>query len=142
MRTCFLHLQQKNRRWLRRLSCAALFALSAIAGAQTLARPGWAGSGVAIEPWWRRAVFYRIDPANFQDSDGDGKGDLAGIAQRIGYLQQLGIDAIVLRLPLSSTSRALLPNASCASLSSLNQKHLATPPTRPSKPTSAPHASG
>jgi len=81
-----------------------LFALSAIAGAQTLARPGWAGSGVAIEPWWRRAVFYRIDPANFQDSDGDGKGDLAGIAQRIGYLQQLGIDAIVLRLPLSSAS--------------------------------------
>jgi hypothetical protein len=112
MRTCFWNLQSKNRRRLRRLSCAALrafciaapFALSAAASAQTLARPGWAGSGVAIEPWWRRAVFYRIDPANFQDSDGGGKGDLAGIAQRLGYLQHLGADAIVLRLPLASAS--------------------------------------
>ena len=77
------------------------------AGAQTLARPGWAGSGVTIEPWWRRAVFYRIDPANFQDSDGDGKGDLTGIAQRLGYLQSLGVDAIVLRLPPASASPEL-----------------------------------
>jgi len=91
-------------RRLRELSSLALFTLSAVAGAQTLARPGWAGSGVAIEPWWRRAVFYRIDPANFQDSDGDGKGDLAGITQRLGYLQSLGVDAIVLRLPSSSAS--------------------------------------
>jgi len=101
MRTCFLHLQSKNRRRLRALSFVALLALCAPAFAQTL---GWAGSGVAIEPWWRRAVFYRIDPANFQDSDGDGRGDLAGIAQRLDYLQQLGVDAIVLRLPLSGAS--------------------------------------
>jgi len=99
MRTCFLNLQSKNGRRLRGLSVTALFALSLFASAQTLARPGWAGSGVAIEPWWRRAVFYRIDPANFQDSDGDGKGDLAGITQRLGYLQSLGVDAIILRLP-------------------------------------------
>lgn len=92
---------------LRALSCLALFALSwivlcAAACAQTLARPGWAGSGVAIEPWWRHAVFYRIDPVNFQDSDGDGKGDFAGITQRLGYLQSLGADAIILRLPAAS----------------------------------------
>jgi len=79
-----------------------LCAVCVSGGAQTLARPGWAGSGVAIEPWWRRAVFYRIDPANFQDSDGDGKGDLAGIGQRLGYLQSLGVDAIVLRMPPAS----------------------------------------
>jgi hypothetical protein len=106
MRTCFWNLPSKNRK-LRRVSFVALFALGWIAlsaGAQTLARPGWAGSGVAIEPWWRRAVFYRIDPANFQDSDGDGKGDLAGIAQRLGYLQSLDVDAIVLRMPVSSAS--------------------------------------
>jgi len=102
MRICFWNLQSKNRSRLRGLSVAALFALSAFAGAQTLARPGWAGSGVAIEPWWRRAVFYRIDPANFQDSDGDGKGDLAGITQRLGYLQSLGVDAVVLKLPAAS----------------------------------------
>ncbi len=61
-----------------------------------LARPGWAGSGVTIETWWRRAVFYRLDPARFQDSDGDGRGDLAGVAQRIDYLQSLGVDALIL----------------------------------------------
>jgi len=104
MRTCFLHFQSKNRRWLRWLSCLFLLALGNVASAQTLARPSWAGSGVAIEPWWRRAVFYRIDPVNFQDSDGDGKGDFAGIEQRLSYLQQLGVDAIVLRLPLASAS--------------------------------------
>jgi len=104
MRTCFWNRQSKRRSLLRVFSCAALLTLSAAACAQTLARPGWAGSGVAIEPWWRRAIFYRIDPANFQDSDGDGKGDLAGITQRLGYLQSLGVDAIVLRLPVSSAT--------------------------------------
>jgi hypothetical protein len=105
MRTCCWNLQLKKLSRLRAVSCLALLcAFSAAAGAQTLARPGWAGSGVAIEPWWRRAVFYRIDPANFQDSDGDGKGDLAGITERLNYLQSLGIDAIVLRVPMPSAS--------------------------------------
>jgi hypothetical protein len=104
MRTCSWNRQSNSRRWRRALSSFALFALGTIATAQTLARPGWAGSGVAIEPWWRRAVFYRIDPDKFQDSDGDGKGDLAGIAQRLGYLQSLGVDAIVLRLPSAEAS--------------------------------------
>jgi alpha-glucosidase len=54
------------------------------------------GSGVTVEPWWQRAVFYRIDPGKFQDSDGDGKGDLAGITQRLDYLQSLGVDALIL----------------------------------------------
>ena len=66
------------------------------AESQVLARPGWAGSGVALEPWWLRAVFYRIDPTRFQDSDGDGRGDLAGVAQRLDYLQSLGVDALLL----------------------------------------------
>jgi alpha-glucosidase len=64
--------------------------------AQVLARPGWAGSGVTVETWWPRAVFYRLDPATFQDSNGDGRGDLAGVAQRMDYLQSLGVDAIIL----------------------------------------------
>ena len=63
---------------------------------QVLARPGWAGSGVAPESWWRRAVFYRLDPARFQDSDGDGQGDLHGVVERLDYLQSLGVDALVL----------------------------------------------
>jgi len=67
--------------------------------AQTLARPGWAGSGIGAEAWWRSAIFYRIDVPKFQDSDGDGTGDLAGITQRLDYLQQLGVDAIVIAAP-------------------------------------------
>jgi hypothetical protein len=73
-----------------------LLCLSGVAHSQTLAHKNWAGSGVQVEPWWRRAVFYRIDPATFQDSDGDGTGDLAGVAQRLDYLQGLGIDAVIL----------------------------------------------
>jgi alpha-glucosidase len=45
-------------------------------------------------PWWQHAVIYEIYPRSFQDSNGDGIGDLNGIAQRLPYLQQLGVDAI------------------------------------------------
>jgi hypothetical protein len=65
--------------------------------AQVLAQRNWAGSGVSVEPWWRRAVFYRVDPKMFQDSNGDGKGDVAGLAQRLDYLQSLGVDALILQ---------------------------------------------
>jgi alpha-glucosidase len=49
--------------------------------------------------WWRRAVFYQIYPRSFQDSNGDGIGDLQGIIDRLDYLNDgtddsLGIDAI------------------------------------------------
>jgi alpha-glucosidase len=45
-------------------------------------------------PWWESAVIYQIYPRSFQDSDGDGIGDLNGITQRVPYLVDLGIDAI------------------------------------------------
>lgn len=45
-------------------------------------------------PWWKHAVIYEIYPRSFQDSTGDGIGDLNGITQRLGYLQSLGIDAV------------------------------------------------
>jgi alpha-glucosidase len=44
--------------------------------------------------WWQRGVIYQIYPRSFQDSNGDGIGDLRGIAQRLDYLTWLGIDAI------------------------------------------------
>ena len=44
--------------------------------------------------WWQQGVIYQIYPRSFQDSDGDGVGDLRGIIQRLDYLEWLGIDAI------------------------------------------------
>ena len=44
--------------------------------------------------WWEDAVFYQIYPRSFMDSNGDGLGDLAGIADRLDHLADLGIDAI------------------------------------------------
>lgn len=44
--------------------------------------------------WWQRAVIYQVYPQSFQDSNGDGIGDLKGLIQRLDYLQKLGIDAI------------------------------------------------
>ncbi|MCB2107083.1 MAG: DUF3459 domain-containing protein [Rhodobacteraceae bacterium] len=44
--------------------------------------------------WWQRGVIYQIYPRSFQDSNGDGVGDLAGILARLDYLQWLGVDAV------------------------------------------------
>jgi len=44
--------------------------------------------------WWRGAVIYQIYPRSFQDSNGDGVGDLRGIIRRIDYLAGLGVDAL------------------------------------------------
>jgi alpha-glucosidase len=44
--------------------------------------------------WWRGAVIYHIYPRSFFDSDGDGIGDLAGIAQKLDHIAALGVDAI------------------------------------------------
>jgi alpha-glucosidase len=48
----------------------------------------------ADKSWWRRGVFYQIYPRSFQDSNGDGVGDIEGIMGRLRYLQALGVDAI------------------------------------------------
>ncbi len=44
--------------------------------------------------WWRGAVIYQIYPRSYQDSNGDGIGDLAGIVERLDYIASLGVDAI------------------------------------------------
>src|SRR6478609_2552022 len=44
--------------------------------------------------WWRQAAVYQIYPRSFADADGDGLGDIPGIVSRIGYLADLGIDAV------------------------------------------------
>ena len=44
--------------------------------------------------WWQTGVIYQIYPRSFQDSNGDGIGDLRGITQRLPYLVELGVDAV------------------------------------------------
>ena len=66
--------------------------------AQTSAPPAVSSNGAAAvtndATWWKHAVIYEIYPRSFQDSNGDGIGDLNGITQRLDYLKELGIDAI------------------------------------------------
>ena len=52
------------------------------------------GCLVGRVPWWKDAVFYQIYPASFQDSNGDGWGDIPGVLSRIDYLHELGVDVV------------------------------------------------
>jgi oligo-1,6-glucosidase len=45
-------------------------------------------------PWWTRAVVYQVYPRSFQDSNGDGIGDLRGILDRLDHLEELGVDVL------------------------------------------------
>jgi len=46
------------------------------------------------QPWWRGATLYQIYPRSFADANGDGLGDLAGIAARLPYVASLGVDGV------------------------------------------------
>lgn len=51
--------------------------------------------GLALDPqWYRRAVFYEVMIRSYYDSNGDGAGDINGLASKLDYLQWLGIDAL------------------------------------------------
>ncbi|XP_035789993.1 maltase A3-like [Anopheles albimanus] len=56
---------------------------------------GWSGMAqlAATKDWWEKAGFYQIYPRSFQDSNGDGIGDLNGITSRLPYLKSLGVSA-------------------------------------------------
>ncbi|WP_151448431.1 alpha-glucosidase [Lacisediminimonas profundi] len=51
-------------------------------------------SAPARKDWWRGALIYQVYPRSFQDSDGDGVGDLPGLVARLDYIASLGVDAI------------------------------------------------
>ncbi len=44
--------------------------------------------------WWKEAVVYQIYPRSFNDTDGDGIGDLPGIVEKVDYLEELGVDVV------------------------------------------------
>src|SRR6266700_3853700 len=81
-----------NFKILRIFALAVSLAATGLAGQTTVVA---SGSAPAIDnTWWKHAVIYEIYPRSFQDSNGDGVGDLNGITQRLDYLQALGVDAI------------------------------------------------
>ena len=75
------------------LVCLVAAPLCAQETAETGASPQQP-SAISADPWWKHAVIYEIYPRSFQDSDGDGVGDINGITSRLDYLKDLGVDAI------------------------------------------------
>jgi alpha-glucosidase len=81
---------------LRHTLCVSVAAL-ALACASPAARtqvPVTPNPSAAQDEWWKHAVLYEIYPRSFQDTNGDGIGDIQGITARLDYLKDLGIDAI------------------------------------------------
>jgi alpha-glucosidase len=71
-----------------------MMAASAVGQTSTAKAALGNGSAAAERDWWKNAVIYEIYPRSFQDSNGDGVGDLNGITARLDYLKELGVDAI------------------------------------------------
>lgn len=67
-----------------------------IVGVSALRIDSTTTKGKTVTEWWKNAIGYHIYPRSFQDSDGDGFGDLGGILSRVDYLQDLGVNLIML----------------------------------------------
>jgi Alpha amylase, catalytic domain len=90
------------------LTCIAT-ATVPLACPQTLARPGWVGSGITTDLWWKRAVIYEVNPADFNPTAGSG---IHGVTTRLDYIHSLGADAVLLTpLQLDPThAQEIAPN--------------------------------
>ena len=103
---------KRSRRTTICLAVLVALLFSAKTPAQTLARPGWVGSGMTAQSWFKHAVLYRIDTRTFargakdSESGGGTGGTLKGIAERLDYIHDLGVDAILLEdlAPSTGTS--------------------------------------
>ena len=73
---------------------AAIIILNTSCGGNTTSKNNDTVKNDSTNKWWKEAVVYQLYPRSFQDSDGDGVGDLKGITKRLDYLQSLGINAI------------------------------------------------
>jgi len=92
---------QRATHWSKRI---ARFAIAVALGSIP---PGAVGQNASAKPasqtsttsadeqnWWKNAVLYEVYPRSFQDTNGDGIGDLNGITAHLDYLKELGVDAI------------------------------------------------
>ncbi len=77
-----------------RSGLAALLLAACIAGSTAGAQTSSQSVDAEGHAWWQHAVFYEIYPRSFADSNNDGIGDLKGIASKLDYLKDLGVDAI------------------------------------------------
>jgi alpha-glucosidase len=68
--------------------------LGLLAAAACMSWLGGAQAAGEAHPWWKGALIYEIYPRSFQDSNGDGIGDLNGITSRLDYIKSLHVDAI------------------------------------------------
>jgi alpha-glucosidase len=76
------------------VSMCLLLTCSCISGRAALAQSTTQSVDKEGHQWWQHAVFYEIYPRSFADSNNDGIGDLNGIASKLDYLKDLGVDAI------------------------------------------------
>ena len=91
--------------WIFSVSLALCLSPTLCISSQTLARPGWVGSGLTAQTWFKHGIFYKIDTRTFASSKADsGTGDLKGITQHLDYIHSLGVDAILLK-PLSTAGQ-------------------------------------
>jgi alpha-glucosidase len=88
-----MHWTRHMNRSLAIVSATLLLAAVALSAHGQTAPPKTTASA-SEQDWWKNAVLYEIYPRSFQDSNGDGIGDLNGITQRLDYLKDLGVDGL------------------------------------------------
>ena len=81
---------------MRRLLALTLLATAIASPAQTLARPGWAGSGITVERWWPHAVLCEVTPGSLADL-APGDSTFTRLRSHLEDLQTLGVDAVLLQ---------------------------------------------
>jgi alpha-glucosidase len=108
-----------------RIAALLLLTTACAASAQTLVRPGWAGSGLNIDPWWKHAVFYNIGATpseTNQTTTFSPETDFKALTLRLDALRALGVDALLLpapHLPTLGLSDSAAPNPALDDLDDL-----------------------
>ena len=74
--------------------------------------------------WWKESVVYQVYPRSFQDSDGDGIGDIPGVTRRLPYLKELGVNVIWLSPFYQSPGKDMATISAITKRSSRNSAQL------------------